>query len=106
MDERKLLGKRIQELRLGRALSQEALAEKMGVNTKYLGFIEQGRANPTLDVLLNLARSLKVEPVDLFNYSWLRLSEGEIRKKIKALADRAEGERLREILALVKAREV
>jgi len=105
MDERGLLGKRIRELRLARDLSQEALAEKMGVNAKYLGFIEQGRANPTLDVLLNLARCLKVEPVDLFNYAWLKLSEPEIRKKIKTLADRADGDKLRDILALVKARE-
>lgn len=77
----------------------------MSVNAKYLGFIEQGRANPTLDVLLNLARCLKIEPVDLFNYTWLKLSESEIRRKIKALADRADGDRLREILALMKARE-
>jgi len=106
MDQRGLLGKRIQELRLGRGLSQETLAEKMGVNAKYLGFIEQGRANPTLDVLLNIARCLKVEPVDLFNYAWINLSDSEVRKRIKALADDTDGERLREMLALLKAREV
>lgn len=106
MTEQGLLGKRIRELRLSRGLSQEGLAEKMGVNAKYLGFIEQGRANPTLDVLLRLARCLKVEPVDLFNHAWLKLSDAQMRKAIKALADRADGERLREVLALVKAREV
>ncbi|MBX3024675.1 helix-turn-helix transcriptional regulator [bacterium] len=105
MDERELLGKRIQELRLARRISQEALAERMGVNAKYLGFIEQGRANPTLEVLFNVARSLKVEPVDLFNYAWLKLSDAEMRRKIKALADRTQGERLREMLALLKSRE-
>ena len=104
MEERALVGKRIQALRLNRGLSQEGLAERMGINAKYLGFIEQGRANPTLDLLIQLAHALKVEMVDLFNYSWLKLSDADLRKKIKALADRTEGEQLREVLALMKAR--
>ncbi len=106
MDNRKLLGQRIKELRQARGWSQEELAERMESGAKYLSSLERGRENPTLDMLLNLARCLRVEPVDLFNYAWLRLSDSEIRRKIQALADRADGARLREILALVKAREV
>lgn len=106
MDERKLLGQRIKELRQGRGWSQEELAERMESGAKYLSSLERGRENPTHEMLIKIARALKVEPVDLFNYAWLKLSESEIRKKIKALADRADGERLREMLALVKARDL
>lgn len=105
MDDRKLLGQRIKELRQARGWSQEELAERMESGAKYVSSLERGRENPTLEMLINVARTLKVEPVDLFNYAWLRLSESEIRKKIKALADRADGDRLREMLALLKARE-
>jgi transcriptional regulator with XRE-family HTH domain len=105
MDDRKLLGQRIKELRQARGWSQEELAERMESGAKYVSSLERGRENPTLDMLVNVARTLKVEPVDLFNYAWLKLSESEIRKKIKTLADRADSDRLRDILALVKARE-
>jgi transcriptional regulator with XRE-family HTH domain len=105
MDDRKLLGQRIKELRQTRGWSQEELAERMESGAKYVSSLERGRENPTLEMLINVARTLKVEPVDLFNYAWLKLSEGEIRRRIKALADRADGEHLREMLALIKARE-
>lgn len=105
MDDRKLLGQRVKELRLARGWSQEELAERMKSGAKYLSSLERGNENPTLDMLLNLARCLKVEPVDLFNYAWLKLSDDEMRKRVKTLVDRADGEHLREILALVRARE-
>ena len=105
MDDRKLLGQRIKELRQARGWSQEELAERMESGAKYLSSLERGRENPTLDMLIKVARTLKVEPMDLFNYTWMKLSDAEIRKRIKALADQADGERLRDMLALIKARE-
>lgn len=101
-----MLGKRIQELRRARGLSQEALAEKLDLNAKYVGFIEQGRANPTLEVLITLAKTLKVEVVELFNYSWLKMTEAELRRRIRALSDEADLMRLREIFALMKVRDL
>jgi transcriptional regulator with XRE-family HTH domain len=78
----------------------------MKINAKYLGFIEQGKANPTLEMLTHLARTLKVELVDLFNYVWFRTNETELRRQIKAMAERADLPTLREMLALMKARDV
>ncbi len=106
MDEKKLLGKRIQELRRARNLSQEDLAEKLDLNAKYLGFVEQGRANPTLTVLIGIAKALKVDLVDLFNHPWLKLTEVELRKKIKVMGDKADVQGLREMFALMKTRDL
>jgi transcriptional regulator with XRE-family HTH domain len=38
------LGRRIRALRLRRELTQEGLREQAGVNYKYLGAVERGRA--------------------------------------------------------------
>jgi len=106
MDDRVLLGKRIKELRKARGLSQEALAEKMDGHPKYLGSVERGEQNPTIEFLMKLATALKVDLVDLFNHPWLKMSEAELRRRIKAMADEADLTRLREMLALMKSRDL
>jgi transcriptional regulator with XRE-family HTH domain len=106
MDDRVLLGRRIKELRKSQGLSQEALAEKMEVHPKYLGSVERGEQNPTLEFLVKLAHALRVELVALFNYPWQKLSVGELKRKLHAMIDKADLERLREVLALMKAREL
>jgi DNA-binding XRE family transcriptional regulator len=62
----KSLGKRVQKLRKKTAFTQEALAEKIGISRSYMGYIEQGRYAPSLEVLEKLARVLKVKMSDLF----------------------------------------
>lgn len=106
MDERVLLGRRIKELRKAKGLSQESLAERMEVHPKYLGSVERGEQNPTLEFLTKLALALEAEPVDLFNYRWQQLSAAELKRRLHALIDKADLERLRELLALMKAREL
>ena len=106
MDERLLLGKRIKELRKARGLSQEALAEKMDGHPKYLGSVERGAENPTIDFLMKLAGALKTDLVSLFDYQWQKMSEAELKRKLHAMIDKADLNRLREVLALLKAREL
>ena len=106
MNDNKLLGQRIKELRRARSWSQEELAERMESGAKYLSSLERGQENPTLEMLTKLAQALKVELVDLFNYSWLKMSETDLRKKIRVLAAEADLTRLREILAVMRARDL
>lgn len=47
-------------------MSQEKLAELAGLNYKYIGRVELGKANPGADVLVRLARALSVPVGDLF----------------------------------------
>jgi XRE family transcriptional regulator, regulator of sulfur utilization len=46
--------------------SQESLARAAKMHRTYMGLIERGIANPTLDVVDNVARALKVPPERLF----------------------------------------
>lgn len=61
----KRLGKRIRELRLAKALSQEALAAEAGIHKNYLGGIERGERNPSLLNLARIADALGVTIPDL-----------------------------------------
>lgn len=58
---KKVLGAQVRDLRLARRLSQEGLAEELGVSTRYLAGIERGERNLTLDSVDALAEQLGVE---------------------------------------------
>jgi len=106
VDEKKLPGRRIKEIRAGCGLSQEALAERMGVTAKYLSSIERGKENPTLDLFVKLARALKVDLGDLFNFRWLTMSERELRAKLREMTDSSDLAKLRELFALMRSRDL
>jgi transcriptional regulator with XRE-family HTH domain len=57
-----IVGEKIRSLRKGAGLSQEVLAERCGIFRTYLSRIESGSANPSLVVLVTLAKALDVEP--------------------------------------------
>lgn len=58
-------GKQLRELREQSGLSQEKLAEFADVHRNHEGLIERGGANPTLLMIVALARVLKVRPAKL-----------------------------------------
>lgn len=60
-----ILGNRVRSLRLERGLTQEKLAEELGVTPRYLAGIERGERNLTLDSVDSLARQLGVPTRDL-----------------------------------------
>lgn len=47
-------------------MSQEALAERSGLNYKHIGRIELGKSEPGSEVLVRLARALSVPVGELF----------------------------------------
>ena len=63
--DRKLLGEGIRRHRKEADLTQEKLAEKVDINPVYFGQIERGYKVPTVDVLLRIAKALKVRLRDL-----------------------------------------
>ncbi len=63
-----LFGERLRELRLMRKLSQEKLAEMSDVHRNFIGLVERGRENLSLEKLVNIARALKVWPGELFEH--------------------------------------
>lgn len=61
------IGKHIKDLRGEKKLSQQSLAELAGISYKYLGEIERGQVNLSVDILIKIANSLHVNPGDLLN---------------------------------------
>jgi transcriptional regulator with XRE-family HTH domain len=64
-DPKKLVGARIRELRLVKGISQEALADEAGVHRTYMGSVERGERNISLENIVKVARALKVVPAEL-----------------------------------------
>ena len=63
---RDIIGRNIRRIRVERSISQERLAFDAGVDRSYLGGMERGEENPTVDVLDKLAATLAIPIADLF----------------------------------------
>src|SRR5499426_1172529 len=59
---RSAFGQLLRQWRERRRLSQLALAVEAEISTRHLSFIETGRAQPSRDMVLLLARALEVPP--------------------------------------------
>ena len=84
-DELRLLGRGIKQLRRKHRLTQQELAKRCTIHYQFLGGIERGTENPTLDILGRIARALGVPLPELFSSS--APDEGN-PAQIKKTADR------------------
>ena len=66
MQGRKLVGQNLKRIRVAQAVSQEQLAFDAGVDRSYLGGIERGEENPSVDTLEKIARILRIELLEFF----------------------------------------
>ena len=65
-DERMIaFGKRVREVRKGKGISQERLAEMANIDRSYMGNIERGEKNITLKKAYEICDALDVEIQDL-----------------------------------------
>ena len=94
MDIKGAVGKRIKIVRQRRGLTQDQLAEQVGLSPKYISGIERGVENPTMDILIRLAKVLGVEPYDLFLFGELEESEKALRKGIEKMVREADRQKL------------
>jgi transcriptional regulator with XRE-family HTH domain len=62
---RKVLGENIRTFRRSLKWSQEKLAEKSDLHHNYIGDIERGEENVSIDTLMRIATALKVGLGDL-----------------------------------------
>ena len=62
---RRIVGQEIRAHRKQAGLSQEKLAEKASLSYKYLGEVERGYVNVSLDSLMRITKALKIRLRDL-----------------------------------------
>lgn len=66
MVDRKAIGRRIKEYRKKSGLTQEALAEKIGLSTSYYAAIERGASFPRFDNLIAIINAIGASADQIF----------------------------------------
>lgn len=59
-------GKRLKLLRLDKNLTQLELAEILDMSPNFIGMIERGERNTTVENVFKIARALNIKPSNLF----------------------------------------
>lgn len=62
---RQVFARNVRSIRLGRRLSQEALADLAGLHRTYVGSVERGERNVSIDNIERLSQALGVSPSSL-----------------------------------------
>lgn len=96
----KLFGKRIKELRNKNKITQEKLAEMIGVEQQQICRIEKGGCFTTIDNVENLSIALNVPIDELFNFSHQKESDALI-KELNQLLQKASEDQIRLIYRIV-----
>ncbi len=61
-------GKNLKKYRLESNLTQEKLAELVGIHPTYVGKLETGKSNPSVKMLFRLTRAMKIKLPELFDF--------------------------------------
>ncbi len=70
----------LKKFRKSRKLTQEKLAELVGVDFRYISFLENAKSFPSCDLIEKLALALNIDSSDFFKYS-KNLSRSELENK-------------------------
>lgn len=62
----KTFGSRIQELRKKNNLTQSELAEKIGLSTNFIGMVERGERNTSVDKIFKFAKAFNISLAQIF----------------------------------------
>ena len=81
MELKKLVGKKIQKIRKQRGITQEKLAEMIGIEVPSLSNIETGKFSPSIDTLQKLSSVLNVSPWEFYYINEVSLDEMKFKIK-------------------------
>ncbi len=103
-DDLKHFGHNLKQLRNARSWTQDHLGEVAEVNPKYVGEMERGERNPSLDVLWRLARALGVDAAELVGDELTRLDRADLLQRVGDELARQSNEELRTWLRVARSR--
>lgn len=101
-DIKKLLGKRIKELRKSQNISQQELAERANIDQRSLSHIECGDTFPSR-VLFELAQALNVELKELFDFNYLKTTSEDMKQYVIQSLDSIPEDSLKIIYRFMKS---
>jgi transcriptional regulator with XRE-family HTH domain len=64
-DARKVFASRLRQIRQVKGLSQEELADRAGLHRTYVGSVERGERNISIDNIERLANALEIDIIEL-----------------------------------------
>ncbi len=91
---KKLLGKRIREIRIAKNLTQEDLSELTEIGASSISKIESGHFHPTDDNLEKIAKALNVEPYKLYMFNHQKDTK-ELLQDIQTMLNKATDEEIK-----------
>lgn len=102
MDNKKLLGKRIKEIRKSFGYTQEQFSELIDIETSSLSGIESGRFFPSLHVLNQMSEVLKIELIEFFKFETVNIPK-DLDEQIAKMINKQPKERKEIIYKILKS---
>lgn len=86
---KKLLGLRIKEYRKSFHMTQEKLAELVGIGTPNISYIETGKFAPSVETLEKLSEIFGIKPYELYMFEHFK-SPKDLKKELITALDKDE----------------
>lgn len=98
----KAIGKRIRKYRKSLSLSQEQLAEMVGISTTHMSHIETGNTKLSLAVLVEISKSLSIS-MDTIIFGQEKLSDDKANSEIHELLASCSPAQTQVLLEVIRA---
>lgn len=99
------IGQRIRKFRKAYNLSQEELAEKVGISTTHMSHIETGNTKLSLPVFVDIATALSVQTDELL-YDTSEISKTPIKEELASILDSCSTQDASIILDIIRATKI
>lgn len=99
------IGQRIRKYRKASNLSQEQLAEKVGISVTHMSHIETGNTKLSLPVLVDIANTLSVR-IDAIIYEIPQSNKTTIKQELSDIIDSCSVNKLNVIIDVVKSTKI
>lgn len=101
----KAVGTRIKKAREAASLTQEQLAEMVGLSSSHISVVERGVKAPRLETFVEIANALGVTAdsllIDVLDHA-MEISASELSEQIKRLSPKAQEKTLKVVQVLVE----
>lgn len=102
MDEKKLIGCKIREIRRKSGLTQEQFSEKIDIEPPSLSNIENGKTFPSMQTVLKIMTTFGVEPQEFFDNRYYE-EEAIIENKVNDILKKQTIDKKRIIYRIIQS---